>query len=152
MIRKARSETALSDNEIAKILRPHEQAVFDYIGTDLIYDFFAFVLADAFNKDCIWEDSTLEFEYIDALDYLRVSKAPGYKKLDLKRIKKILKEKYSLRITSENPIRIEKIQWQLNPSYSSKNLSILTSRTFDILYKVIKEMFLMPVSDSILLK
>ena len=144
MIRKARSETALSDNEIAKILRPHEQAVFDYIGTDLIYDFFAFVLADAFNKDCIWEDSTLEF--------LRVSKAPGYKKLDLKRIKKILKEKYSLRITSENPIRIEKIQWQLNPSYSSKNLSILTSRTFDILYKVIKEMFLMPVSDSILLK
>ncbi|MBQ2892220.1 MAG: hypothetical protein IJN13_04400 [Bacilli bacterium] len=110
MIRKARSETALSDNEIAKILRPHEQAVFDYIGTDLIYDFFAFVLADAFNKDCIWEDSTLEFEYIDALDYLRVSKAPGYKKLDLKRIKKILKEKYSLRITSENPIRIEKIQ------------------------------------------
>jgi len=110
MIRSSKEREKISDEDLAKILKPHEQNVFKHIGNEIIYDFFPFVLASAFNNDCIWDDSTLEYEYIDATDYLRSINFPGYKKLDIDRIKKIMEEKYSLKIISENPIKIEKIQ------------------------------------------
>ncbi len=110
MIRSSKERKNLSDAEIATLLKPHEQYVMQNIGKEIIYDFFPFVLASAFNNDCIWDDSTLEFEYIDAIDYLRSSSFPGYKELDIDRVKKIMEEKYSLKITNDDPIKIEKIQ------------------------------------------
>lgn len=110
MIRSSKEREKLSDNAMAKILEPHEQNVMKHIGNEIVYDFFPFVLASAFNYDCIWDDSTLEYEYIDAIDYLQSVSFPGYKKLDIDRIKKIMEEKYSLKIISESPIKIEKIQ------------------------------------------
>jgi len=110
MIQSSKEREKLSDDAIAKILEPHEQNVMKHIGNEIVYDFFPFVLASAFNNNCIWDDSTLEYEYIDAIDYLQSISFPGYKKLDIDRIKKIMEEKYSLKIISEDPIKIEKIQ------------------------------------------
>lgn len=110
MIQSSKERKKLSDDALAKILRPHEQNVMKHIGNEIVYDFFPFVLASAFNNDCIWDDSTLEYEYIDAIDYLHSLSFPGYKKLDIDRIKKVMEDKYSLKIISEKPIKIEKIQ------------------------------------------
>ena len=110
MIQSSKEREKLSDDAIAKILEPHEQNVMKHIGNEIVYDFFPFVLASAFNNNCIWDDSTLEYEYIDAIDYLQSISFPGYKKLDIDRIKEIMEEKYSLKIISEDPIKIEKIQ------------------------------------------
>ena len=110
MIQSSKEREKLSDDAIAKILKPHEQNVMKHIGNEIVYDFFPFVLASAFNNNCIWDDSTLEYEYIDAIDYLQSISFPGYKKLDIDRIKKTMEEQYSLKIVSENPIKIEKIQ------------------------------------------
>lgn len=110
MIRSSKEREKYSEEDFAKILKPHEHNVIKHIGNEIIYDFFPFVLASAFNNDCIWDDSTLEYEYIDAIDYLQSISFPGYKKLDIDRIKKIMEEKYSLKIISEDPIKIEKIQ------------------------------------------
>ena len=110
MIRSSKEREEISDKDFEEILKPHEQNVKKHIGEVIVYDYFAFVLASAYNHDCIWEDSTLEFEYIDAIDYLNSLDFPGYKKLDIKKISDIMREKYSLNIVSENPIKIEKIQ------------------------------------------
>lgn len=110
MIRSSKEREKMSDEALAETLKPHEENVMKHIGNEIIYDFFPFVLASAFNNDCIWDDSTLEFEYIDAIDYLRSFNFPGYKKLDVDRIKKTMEEKYSLKIVNESPIKIEKIQ------------------------------------------
>lgn len=110
MIQSSKEREKLSDDAIAKILEPHEQNVMKHIGNEIVYDFFPFVLASAFNNNCIWDDSTLEYEYIDAIDYLQSISFPGYKKLDIDRIKKTMEEKYSLKIVNESPIKIEKIQ------------------------------------------
>lgn len=110
MVLRASKKEKMTDEEFAKHLEPHENAVINYITQDFIYDFFAFVLADAFDKDCIWDDSTLEFEYIDAIDYLQRINFPGYKKIDIVRLNNILEKKYSLKVISEDPIKIEKIQ------------------------------------------
>ena len=110
MIRSSKEREKMSDEALAETLKPHEENVMKHIGNEIIYDFFPFVLASAFNNDCIWDDSTLEFEYIDAIDYLRSFNFPGYKKLDIDRIKKTMEEKYSLKIVNESPIKIEKIQ------------------------------------------
>ena len=110
MIQSSKEREKFSDDEMAKILKPHEQNVMRHIGNEIVYDFFPFVLASAYNNNCIWDDSTLEYEYIDAIDYLRSISFPGYKKLDIERIKKTMEEKYSLKIISESPIKIEKIQ------------------------------------------
>ena len=87
MIRSSKEREKMSDEALAETLKPHEENVMKHIGNEIIYDFFPFVLASAFNNDCIWDDSTLEFEYIDAIDYLRSFNFPGYKKLDVDRIK-----------------------------------------------------------------
>lgn len=110
MIRSSKEREKMTDEALAKILKPHEQNIIKHIGHEIIYDFFPFVLASAFNNNCIWDDSTLEYEYIDAIDYLQCFNFPGYKSLDIDRIKKIMEDKYSLKIISENPIKIEKIQ------------------------------------------
>lgn len=110
MIKSSTERKKMSESNLANILKPHEDHVMSYIGNDLIYDFFPFVLASAFNYDCIWDDSTLEDEYIDAIDYVHSLSFPKYKNLDIDRIKKIMEDKYHLKIISVKPIKIEKIQ------------------------------------------
>ena len=108
MIRKA-GDGSSNEEEFARILRPCEEEIKAFIKNELIYELATFHLASSFNHDCIWADSSLANEYDDAVDYLN-TKRPAFEDLDKERIKKMLEEKYSLRIVSEDPIEIEKIQ------------------------------------------
>jgi len=110
MIIKARDRKKMSDDELLQIIKPHEKEIFNKSSETFIHDYFAFVLADAYNKNCMWDDSSLEAEYIIACEYLERLNVPGYKKLDIDHLKNILKEKYSLDLICEKPIKIEKIQ------------------------------------------
>ena len=130
MIRPAREEVELSDDEFAKIIDPEDKAIRNFLDNEFVYDFFAFCIATSYNCDSLWEDCNLEYEFKDAMYYL--NNMPTFDKIDIKKFKKILKEKHSLKLTSVDPLRIEEIKWPF-PLYSSKNLSTLTSKTTDIL-------------------
>jgi len=110
MIITGKERSKMTDEKFGEILTQHDLNVKNHIGEVIVYDFFAFVLASAFDHNCIIDYNTLEDEYIDACDYLGRINFPGYKKLDLNKLNKILEEKYSLKVISEDPIKIEKIQ------------------------------------------
>lgn len=110
MIITTKERAEMTDEKYGEILTQHDSNVKKHIGKVIVYDFFAFVLASSFNHNCILETNTLEEEYIDACDFLGRINFPGYKKLDLNKLNKILEEKYSLKVISEDPIKIEKIQ------------------------------------------
>lgn len=110
MILKANERKKLNDEEFVEHIKPFEDLIYNSSAEIFIHDYFAFILASAFNTDCIWDDSTLEFEYINATEFLTRLNCPGYKKLDINHLKNILKEKYSLNLICEKPIKIEKIQ------------------------------------------
>ena len=107
MIRPAREQEQLTDDEFAELIDVTMKEIRNYLDNEFIYDFFARCLATDFNNDTIWEDSNLEYEYKDALSFL--ANMPKYNKLDIEKLNKILKEKHSLKVTSVKPIGIEKI-------------------------------------------
>ncbi len=108
MIRKP-GDGYSNEDEFARILNPCEEEIKAFISNELVYELATFHLASSFNHDCIWADSSLKNEYMDAIDYFNTKK-PKFEDLDVKRIKKMLEEKYSLRIINDDPIKIEKIQ------------------------------------------
>ena len=108
MIRKS-GDGCSNEEEFRKILEPCEKEITNYMKNELLYELATFHLASSFKHDCIWSDSSLKKEYEDALDYFNFLK-PKFEEVDKERIKKLLEEKYSLRIINENPIEIEKIQ------------------------------------------
>ena len=75
------------------------------IDNVLIYEYFAFYIANAYSNDALWEDYRLDYEYTGAAGDL--TKLPSYEELNIEKLKKILKEKYSLELTSTVPIKIE---------------------------------------------
>ena len=107
MIRPARESAELSDDEFAELIEPTYQEIKNYLENEFIYEFFANCLSTDFNNDSIWADSNLEYEYRDAIAFLE--NMPDFKKIDIEKLNKVLKEKHSLKITSVKPIGIEKI-------------------------------------------
>lgn len=108
MIRKA-GDGVSNEKELRNILNPCEKEILKFMKEFIVYELATFHLASSFNNDCIWADSSLENEYLDAIDYFNCTK-PKFKEIDKERIKKMLEEKYHLRIVNENPIQIEKVQ------------------------------------------
>lgn len=108
MIRPAREEEELSDDEFAEIINKEATVIRNFLDNEFVYDFFAFCIATSYNKDALWEDCNLEYEFKDAMMYL--DNMPTFDKIDIEKFKKILKEKHSLKLTSANPLRIEEIK------------------------------------------
>lgn len=103
MIRPIRNPKIIDDDAFANIIKPAYNEITNYLNNEIIYDFFA----SYYKNNAIWEDHTLELEYKDTLDYL--SNVPKYNDLDINKLKKILKEKHSLVLTSANPIGLKEI-------------------------------------------
>ena len=108
MIRPKREVEGLTDDEFAKALEPTEREIKNFLYNDFLYDFFAKCLSTDFKNDSIWEDSCLEYEYLDAMGFL--ANMPYYREIDVEKLKEVLEKKHSLKITSVNPIRIEEIK------------------------------------------
>ena len=109
MLRPAREVEGLTDDEFADIIQPSYIEIRNYLDNEFIYEFVAKCIATDFKNDSIWGDSNLEYEFRDAMDFL--SNMPRFDKINIDKLKKTLEKKHSLKITSANPIRIEKI-WQ----------------------------------------
>ena len=62
MIRPAREQEQLTDDEFAELIDVTMKEIRNYLDNEFIYDFFARCLATDFNNDTIWEDSNLEYE------------------------------------------------------------------------------------------
>ena len=107
MIKPAYECDRMSDDEFDQYVSKHVNEVRDYIDNTLVYDFFSFFIANAYNNDCLWDDYRLDYEYTNASGDLTI--LPKYSDLDIEKLNKILKEKYSLKITSTIPLKIEKI-------------------------------------------
>ena len=110
MIREVSSkDIQYSDKELNKILKKYDDEVMNYVKNTLLYELASFQLASAYNHDCIWPDSSLENEYIEAMGFLSFVK-PAFKKIDKNKINRILEEKYSLKVINDDPIKIEEIK------------------------------------------
>lgn len=107
MIQPARNPDKINDDSFAAIIKPAYDEIKNYLNNEVIYDFFAFCIAAYYKNNAIWEDHTLELEYKDAIDYF--STISDFSNLDIAKLKKILKEKHSLILTSANPIGLKKI-------------------------------------------
>lgn len=101
-------ENDLRDDEekLNKYLETYDDEVMSFIINNLLYELTAFQIASAYNHDCIWSDSSLKQEYMEAMSFLTFKKPP-YSFIDTTKLKAIIEEKYNLKITSENPIKIE---------------------------------------------
>ena len=107
MVRPGKEGRDLDDDTFAKIIEPTYNEIRNYLDNEFIYDFFARCLATDFKNDSIWDDSKLEYEFKDAISFLE--NMPKYDEINIDKLNQTLKEKHSLKITSVNPIGIEKI-------------------------------------------
>ena len=82
MIREVSSkDIQYSDKELNKILKKYDDEVMNYVKNTLLYELASFQLASAYNHDCIWPDSSLENEYIEAMGFLSFVKPALWFKL-----------------------------------------------------------------------
>ena len=107
MVRPGKEGRDLDDDTFAAIIEPTYQEIRNYLDNEFIYDLFARCLATDFKNDSIWDDSKLEYEFKDAISFLE--NMPKYDEINIDKLNQTLKEKHSLKITSVNPIGIEKI-------------------------------------------
>ncbi len=96
-------ENSFDEKTINEKLSLLDKEIFNYISKHLINDFFAFYLAKSYQLNVIWKSSNIEYELKDALDYI---KNCDLSNVDLDKVKNILREKYSLQLTSTYPINI----------------------------------------------
>ncbi len=110
MIREAGINDGRDDEKkFREILEPYEQEILKFMNDELVYELASIQLASGYKHGAIWSDSSMKKEFEESVDFLNIAK-PKFENIDKKRIKKILKEKYGLLLTCEDPIRIEKIQ------------------------------------------
>ena len=111
MIRPAREQEDLSDDEFYEIIEPSLKEINNYLNNVFLYDYIARCIAVNFKNNSIWEDSKLEYEFKDAMDSLaNMSVVNRFENFDVEKLERILEKKHSLKITSVNPIRIEEIK------------------------------------------
>lgn len=107
MVREVQKNDLRDDEvKLGKYLESYDDEVMSFIINTLLYELAAFQIASAYNHDCIWSDSSLKQEYVEAMSFLTFKKPP-YSFIDTTKLKAIIEEKYNLKITSENPIKIE---------------------------------------------
>ncbi len=107
MIRSGKEAKKLDDDTFAALIEPTFNEIRNYLYNEYVYEFFAKCLATDFKNDSIWDDSKLEYEYVDAMSFLE--NMPKYNEIDIEKLNSYLEKKHSLKITSVDPIGIEKV-------------------------------------------
>ena len=96
----------ISDDEFDEIVLPCIEKLHDYVVNNFLNEYVATHMAVYFNGDAMWSQ-TLHQQLNSAVeDFSQFTE----KDCDIEQIKKILKEKYKLKITNESPLAIEKIE------------------------------------------
>lgn len=110
MVREVQKNDLRDDEvKLGKYLESYDDEVMSFVINTLLYELAAFQIASAYNHDCIWSDSSLKQEYMEAMGFLSFKK-PEFSFIDTKKLKSLIEEKYSLKIVCDNPIKIEPIK------------------------------------------
>ena len=99
-----RTNEDISDEEVEKILNPHIDIFYNYIYEFLAPEAIAFYLASGYRSNPVWESSFNQHinSILDMLNQVNPG-VSNYTKIKDKAIK-ILKLKYGLTVTGENPL------------------------------------------------
>ena len=109
MIRKCTDED-ISDEELEKVINPFYDNYHEYIITYVMPEVIAFYIASSYSRNAMWE-ATFYQHYNSAKDLINMF---GENEEKVKaEVFKLLRVKYVLSITNENPIEIKKIEYQL---------------------------------------
>ena len=103
MIRKDCSD--IDEETFLNVVLPANKVIHKYVVDNFLYDYVAFYLATYYRMDAMWE-CKMEQEVNSALCSLCNFES---QKMNYKKIKNILKEKYKLEITNEKPLRIKEL-------------------------------------------
>lgn len=108
MFRKSNGD--ITDAEFEKIIIPFNKNVDDYILKYILYDFVAFYIASGYERS-VFSKTTLKTEFNTAVEVLGDCNSDQC--FDSKKIADILQTKFSLKIVSEKPLKLEKIEYKL---------------------------------------
>lgn len=104
MIRKATDLKNMSDEEFESIIMPFDKMIKAYL-IDFAKEYIAFYISNAYQYNALW-DEKFSLTIVSALERLVEL---DIEDIDLNEIKKILEEKYDLKITCEFPLKIEDV-------------------------------------------
>ena len=109
MIRKT-TNGDISDEEFNAILKPFLDNYDEYIESYVMPEVIAYYIANSYYRNAMYEGSFLQ-HYNSAKDLINMFGENEEKVKD--EVFKLLRVKYVLSITNENPIEIKKIEYQL---------------------------------------
>lgn len=95
----------ISEEEFLNIIKFHSEQVKDYLEKEL-YNFIAFYIAKGVEYNAIFDN---DFDRIINTAIESFDSFQFRNSINKNRIKKLLKNEFSIKIISENPIMIEKI-------------------------------------------
>lgn len=97
----------VNDDEFYNIVKPHDDAIDEYISKNIVNQFVAFYIASGYELSALWEGSLIThansaLESLQAINY--------YEGHGLNEVKKILKEDYNLLVVNDDPLEVKKIK------------------------------------------
>lgn len=110
MIRQSTDED-ISDEELEKIINPFYNTYDEFIENYVMPEVIAYYIANSFYRNAMWE-ATFNQHYNSAKDIINLF-GENYKKVKNEVIK-LLRIKYALEITNENPLELKKLSMSLN--------------------------------------
>lgn len=93
----------LSDDELANLVTPFFKKVHNYAKNNLLSEFIAYYIATAYKDNVLWEQNLDQLLFTITEEYNQIKT----KDANFKRFNKILSEKYNIKITNKDPIKIK---------------------------------------------
>ena len=109
MLRKCTDED-ISDEECKNVIDPFYDNFDEYVTTYVMPEVIAFYIASSFYRNAM-QEATFYQHYNSAKDIFNISDDENYDKVKTEVIK-LLKIKYALLITNEEPLEIKKIEYE----------------------------------------
>ena len=106
MIRKSTGN--IKKNDIERIIKPFGDSYNEFLENYIMPEVIAYYIANSFYRDAMWE-SSFKQHYNSAADIINFFDE-DYEKVKLEVIK-LLRIKYALEVTKENPLELKQIKY-----------------------------------------
>lgn len=104
MIRKSKED--IKEEDIEKIIKPFDDSYNEFLENYIMPEVIAYYIANSFYRNAMWE-SSFKQHYNSAADIINFFDE-DYNKVKLEVIK-LLRIKYALEVTNENPLELKQI-------------------------------------------
>lgn len=106
MIRKSKED--IKEEDIEKIIKPFDDSYNEFLENYIMPEVIAYYIANSFYRNAMWE-SSFKQHYNSAADIINFFDE-DYNKVKLEVIK-LLRIKYALEVTNENPLELKQIKY-----------------------------------------